>query len=199
MRVIVSDTSCVIDLRKGQLLEAILDLPYTIAMPRPLFDDELLSLKDEEKERLLKGGLEVLDVDGAGVKAARAYRKSFKRLRLYDCFALVVVEKLKSSILLTGDRNLKKVAIDSGVEAHGVLWATDQLYEHKCCSAQTLKNALRSFLGDPLVFVPRENSGKTERKTGSGLELMHLKISPQTSVRSISRSPKEKAGKSRET
>lgn len=154
MRIIVSDTSCVIDLRKGQLLDVILELPYTIAMPRPLFDDELLSLKDEEKEKLLEGGLQLLDVDGAGVNAAQTYRENFKRLRLYDCFALVVAEKLENSILLTGDQNLKKVAVGRGVEAHGVLWATDQLYEHKCCSAQTLKNVLRSFLGDPLVFVP---------------------------------------------
>jgi len=154
MRIIVSDTSCVIDLRKGQLLDALLELPYTIAMPRPLFDDELLNLKAEEKERLLVCGLELLDVDGTSVNTARAYRKRFKRLGLYDCFALVVAEQLEKSILLTGDKNLKKVAIEQGVEAHGVLWATDQLHKHKCCSAQRLKNALRGFLEDPLVFVP---------------------------------------------
>jgi len=154
-RIVVSDTSCVIDLRKGQLLDAILALPYTIAMPQPLFDDELLSLKDEEKERLIESGLQIFDVDEAGVSAARAYRRSFKRLRLYDCFALVAAErKWKNSILLTGDRNLKKVAIDRGIKAHGVLWATDQLYEHKLCSAQTLENALHLFLEDSLVFIP---------------------------------------------
>lgn len=155
VRIIVCDTSCVIDLRKGQLLDIVLDLPCTIAIPRPLFDDELLGLADEEKKRLLEGGLRLLDMDEAGVKAARACRRNFKRLSLYDCFALVAAEgKWKNPILLTGDRNLKKVASDRGIEVHGVLWATDQLYEHKLCSVRTLKNALRRFLEDPLVLVP---------------------------------------------
>jgi len=124
-------------------------------MPRPLFDDELMSLGDEEKERLLESGLQILDVSKTGVNAARAYRKRFKRLRLYDCFALAAAKKKwKHSILLTGDQNLNKVPTDRGVEAHGVLWAVNQLYEHKCCSSQTLKNALRRFLEDPLVFIP---------------------------------------------
>ena len=49
MRIIVSDTSCIIDLRKADLLEALLALPYTFVMPDALFEDELLSLTPAEK------------------------------------------------------------------------------------------------------------------------------------------------------
>ena len=43
MRVIVSDSSCIIDLGKSSLVRAVLQLPYTFVMPDVLFDDELLS------------------------------------------------------------------------------------------------------------------------------------------------------------
>lgn len=33
MRIVVSDTTCMIDLRKVALLEAFLRLPYTVVMP----------------------------------------------------------------------------------------------------------------------------------------------------------------------
>ena len=42
MRIIVSDTSCMIDLRKAALLGAILALPYTLVMPDTLFEEEWL-------------------------------------------------------------------------------------------------------------------------------------------------------------
>jgi hypothetical protein len=42
MRIVVSDTSCLIDLRKVSLLDSFLKLPYEILIPNTLFDDEHL-------------------------------------------------------------------------------------------------------------------------------------------------------------
>jgi hypothetical protein len=39
MRIIVSDTSCLIDLRKASLLEGFLKLPYEIVIPDTLFEE----------------------------------------------------------------------------------------------------------------------------------------------------------------
>ena len=44
MRIIVSDSSCLIDLRKVGLLDAFLKLPYEFLIPNTLFEDELLKL-----------------------------------------------------------------------------------------------------------------------------------------------------------
>ena len=41
-RVVISDSSCRIDLRKASLLEAFLRLPYELLIPDTLFEDELL-------------------------------------------------------------------------------------------------------------------------------------------------------------
>jgi len=43
MRIIVSDSSCIIDLGKSSLIRAVLQLPYTFVMPDVLFEDELLN------------------------------------------------------------------------------------------------------------------------------------------------------------
>jgi hypothetical protein len=57
MRIIVSDSSCLIDLKKASLLGVFLSLPYEILIPNTLFEDELLSFTAGEKRMLLQGGL----------------------------------------------------------------------------------------------------------------------------------------------
>src|SRR5262245_60924486 len=49
MRIIVSDTSCIIDLRKAALLQETLRLPYTFVTVNTLYEEEWLSLNDDEK------------------------------------------------------------------------------------------------------------------------------------------------------
>ena len=156
MQVIVSDSSCLIDLRKGGLLRALLRLPYTVVMPQPLFDDELLSISATEKAALTTGGLEVRELDSAAVTRAARYRREHVALRLNDCFALVLAEDTEDSVLLTGDRRLREVALASGVKAHGVLWATDRMRDHGAAGNDLLRAALEVFRDDPLVFLPEE-------------------------------------------
>ncbi len=128
MRIIVSDTSCMIDLMKAALLEDMLALPYTFIMPGPLFHDEWLSLGDDERVRLRALGLEVRHLPGESVIRAQTYfnRKRKLGLKLNDCFALVLAEDTEESILLTGDARLRELASNNGVEVHGVLWITDE-------------------------------------------------------------------------
>lgn len=91
-----------IDLRKAALLERMLRLPYSFIMPAPLFDDEWLSLSGEEKIRLCDLGLEIRDLPGPLVQRAAIYFNKHRRLKLNDCFALVLAEETKDCILLTG-------------------------------------------------------------------------------------------------
>ena len=88
MRIIVSDTSCMVDLRKAELLEALMALPYTFVMPNTLFDDEWLCLSPAEKKRLCEQGLEVRELPGPAVERAAVYFNRHRRLKLNDCFAL---------------------------------------------------------------------------------------------------------------
>ena len=67
MRIVVSDSSCLIDLRKASLLDVFLRLPYEFLIPNTLFEEELLKFTDEEKNILLHGGLQVMDLPGGTV------------------------------------------------------------------------------------------------------------------------------------
>ena len=83
MRIVVSDTSCLIDLRKGGLLRAMFALPYRFAMPNTLFEDELLSLGNPEKGELLDLGLEVVDLPGEAVQRAGRYFNQNPMMKMY--------------------------------------------------------------------------------------------------------------------
>jgi hypothetical protein len=79
MSTVVGDTSCMIDLRKAGLLEAILRLPHRFIMPDTLFDDEWLCLAASEKAALRSQGLEVMELPGALVRQANSTLTSIRR------------------------------------------------------------------------------------------------------------------------
>ncbi len=156
MRIVVSDTSCMVDLRKAGLLEAVLRLPYTFVMPDTLFEDEWLCLSDAEKRALRDLGLEVHSLPGPLVQRAGRYFNEHSRLKLNDCFALTLAEEIEECILLTGDGPLRRIAEGNGIEVHGVLWTTDELEAHGVVPLAAIHEALRLFRDDALGFLPPE-------------------------------------------
>ena len=69
LRVLVSDTSVLIDLERGGLLTAGFRLPYRLAVPDLLYSREL---QDWNGEELIKLGLSVEELDGSCVGSALA-------------------------------------------------------------------------------------------------------------------------------
>ena len=164
MRRVVSDTSCMIDLRKGGLLEAVLRLPYSFVMPDTLFENEWLGLSEDEKRALLNLGLEVHTLPGSLVQRAARYFNQYARLALNDCFALVLAEQIEDCILLTGDGLLRRIAEGKGIEVHGVLWVTDEIESQEIVPVQILHNALQLFLEDEQVFLPAHETRQRIRR-----------------------------------
>lgn len=164
MRIVVSDTSCMIDLRKGGLLGAMLQLPYSFVMPDTLFENEWLGLSADEKRALLNLGLEVRTLPGSLVQRAAQYFNQHARLALNDCFALVLAEQNEDCILLTGDSLLRRIAAGKGIEVHGVLWVTDEMEAQGVISVEVLHNALQLFLEDELVFLPADETRQRIRR-----------------------------------
>ena len=64
MHVLVSDTSVLVDLERGSLLEASFRLPFRFVVPDLLYERELKNWGGEELIRL---GLAVEELDGDGV------------------------------------------------------------------------------------------------------------------------------------
>jgi hypothetical protein len=156
MRIIINDSSCLIDLRKGGLLTTSLLLPYTFVVALPLVASELLDFGPADWHDLGERGLQVIDLSGEEVAAAFEIRRRHPGLSANDCFSLVLARAGEDRILLTGDQQLCRRAGDAGVEVHGVLWVTDQLAEHSVMSRRDLADALEQLVEDPLVFLPND-------------------------------------------
>lgn len=155
MRIIVSDSSCLIDLRKGLLLEAFLSLPYEILIPNTLFEDELLKFTVEQKQALLDGGLQVVDIPGTGVLRAQEVMRAKPRLSIHDGLAFALAESHDGCILVTGDGDLRTLAATYGIEVHGLLWIMEQIHQTGVKPGRDLAVALRVLEQDPTVRLPR--------------------------------------------
>jgi rRNA-processing protein FCF1 len=154
MRLIVNDTSCLIDLRKAGLLEATLLLPYTFQIALPLVHSELLGFSQAEFEDLKARGLIVVDLPPERVGRALAFRSQYPGLSFNDCLSMSLAEGYEDAILLTGDQLLRRRATQIGIEVHGVLWVSDQLEESEHVAYATLLDALLRLQADPVVFLP---------------------------------------------
>lgn len=156
MRPVISDTNCVIHLEKSDLLEAVLALPYRFVMPEPLFHDEWLGWNrrrmPESVWRSL--GLEVCGLSSVQVEQAVRHQNRHLALSHNDCLALVPAESLGDSILMTGDRVLRRIASGRNVEIRGVLWALDEIGKQRIVPLAHLHRALCMWREDPYVFLP---------------------------------------------
>lgn len=167
MRIVVSDSSCLIDLRKVSLLDALLRLPCEFLIPNTLFEDELLKFTVAQKKALVRGGLQVIDLPGERVLRAQAVMRQAPRLSVHDGFAFSPAESRPGCILLTGDGELRALAAQHQMEVHGVLWVIDELHRNRIVKAKVLLAALRTFSADPAVRLPaRDVSAFIKRYAG---------------------------------
>lgn len=155
MRIVVSDSSCIIDLRKVSLLDVFLRLPYEILIPNTLFEEELLKFTEAQKRALIRGGLKVIDLPGERVLRAQQILRSTPRLSVNDGFAFVLAESCPGCILLTGDGCLRDLAVTKKIEVHGFLWVVDEIHLHKLQGANVLYAALQALSNDPFVRLPK--------------------------------------------
>lgn len=162
--VVVNDASCLIDLRKGQLLHVLLQLPYQFIVPLPIREEELLDFTPEEWRVLEDGGLTTYDLSGDEVALVMALKREHRGLSANDCFALVTAAKQENGILLTGDNQLRRVASSKEVRVHGVLWIIDELLAAGACETELLVSALEVWRDDRAVFLPNTEIEKRLRK-----------------------------------
>ena len=153
-RVVVTDASCLIDLRKGQLLQSLSLLPYRFVIPLPIREFELLDFTTKEWAILDGSGMETYELPPEKVKNVLALKRQYGNLSVNDCFCLVTAQYHDEGILLTGDGLLRSVATETGVRVHGVLWVTDKLKNANNCDNRVLLRALNAWKADATVFLP---------------------------------------------
>ena len=159
MKVLVSDTSVLIDLDRGSLIEATFRLPWVFAVPDLLYRREI---RDYGGPTLVNLGLRVEGLSGEGVALALSYRRNRRSLSLSDSFALALA-KTNSWILLTGDRALRELADSEAVSCHGVLWLLDRMFDHRVTDPTDLCDGQERIAGHPRCRLPETEVRKRLR------------------------------------
>jgi hypothetical protein len=167
LKIVVSDSSVLMDLARVRLIEATLALPFDFVIPDVIFVGELLDLGAYTSGDLVRLGFRIGALGGDDTGRALAYFRQHRRqLSLNDCFALRFAE-VHEGILMTGDGYLRKIATDGGVEVHGTLWAVELMAQHGTCPSRQLSTSLELLDGDPLVRLPRHALRALKTKLGS--------------------------------
>ena len=163
-RIVINDTSCLVDLRKGGLIEPMLALPFRFVVTFNVRVSELLDFGETEWQRLEALGMETIDAPGEQVQEAGNLMVRHRKLSFEDSLNFVVARTNRLSILLTGDRALRTVAENNGIEVHGILWIVEQLLEWRRVERSDLISALERWRADPTVFVPNDLIDNTVAK-----------------------------------
>ncbi len=151
MRILVSDTSVIVDLERGRFLDHAFRLPYEFAVPDLLYDRELDGYGGAE---LVARGLLIAELNEGEVELAQNVRQALGALSLPDAFAYVLAEQ-RGWTLLTGDGALRELSNSKGIDVHGVLWVLDQIAAHKCARAEELVSGLEAIAAHPRCRPPR--------------------------------------------
>ncbi|MCY4429704.1 MAG: hypothetical protein OXC11_04840 [Rhodospirillales bacterium] len=156
MQVLVSDTSVLIDLDRGSLVESTFRLPFEFTVPDLLYEREL---REHGGPGFVRLGLRVEELDGDGVSLALSYLSKRRSLSLPDSFALALA-KTNAWTLLSGDRELRELAEEVEVRCPGVLWLLDQMFEQRVIDLEDLRAGLGRIAAHPRCRLPKSEIRK---------------------------------------
>ena len=166
MKILVSDSSVLIELSKRQLLDRMFELHFQFAVPDLLFEEELIDLGIYGRQDLLGFGLQVEALDADGVATAISFQSRRPALSLVDSFALALAS-LRGWELLTEDRGMRSFAQSEGIPHHDVLWVIDHMTAAGILPAAQIVVALEAMRDDPRCPVPNQDLAlRIRRLTG---------------------------------
>lgn len=151
MIILVSDTSVLIDLERGGLLEAAFACGHQLIVPDHLYETEL---EPENGPLLLALGLNVVELTSEEVEFAQSLNGTSPALTLADCFALSCARR-PQHMLITGDKALRSRAVGKSVPCGGVLWLLDQMEASGAIALASLAEGLEKISADPRCRLPK--------------------------------------------
>ena len=159
MLLLVSDSSVLIDLERGGLLEATFLSGHTLVVPDLLFENEL---KDYNGNYLKGLGLAVTELNPDEVALAQEINTLSPGLSLVVCFALVWAPR-QDQILLVGDRLLLKEATARDITCRGLFWLLDEMFASGKASKNLLCEGITRISQHPHCRLPKAELEKRKK------------------------------------
>ena len=156
MIVLVSDTSILIDLERGELLEGAFSIGLSFVVPDLLYDREL---KDDIGPHLKSLGLGVVTLTAKELAVAQEVSAARPGLSLPDCFALSCATR-PDHILVTGDGLMRKEAQARLGAVYGLLWILDQMHASGRFESDHLIKGLTKISTHPRARLPADEVRK---------------------------------------
>ena len=151
MIVLVSDTSVLIDLERGGLLEAAFACGHQLVVPDLMY---VLELEPENGPLLKAMGLQVVELTAEEVAFAQAAQAAAPTLSFPDCFALSCARR-PQHMLVTGDMVLRRKAEGDAVPCRGLLWLLDEMETSGAIAAMSLAEGLERISAHPRCRLPK--------------------------------------------
>ena len=160
MTILVSDTSVLIDLERGQFLHSCFQLPHEFAVPDLLYAREWADFGGPD---LIAHGLRVEALTKEELTAAQHARSLRPKLSLPDAYAYALAAA-RGWTLLSGDGELRALAQAENVPCSGVLWLLDQLFDGQVLQTEAMVVGLQTIADHPRCRLPKaELSARLER------------------------------------
>ncbi|MDH2236279.1 hypothetical protein N5K27_08230 [Pigmentiphaga sp. GD03639] len=151
MIILVSDTSVLVDLERGGLLEQAFSCGLTMVVPDLLYVREL---EPENGPLLRRLGLGVVALSPDEVEFAQQIRKQRPGLSLPDCFALSCARR-QGHALVSGDKLLRTEAQARHCIVYGLLWMLDQMEASGNVDSSMLHEGLSRIWNHPRKRLPK--------------------------------------------
>lgn len=152
MAILVSDTSVLIELDRGGLLEPAFSFGLIMVVPDLLYQTEI---EEENGPYLRELGLGVVSLTPDEVSLAQEIRKQRPALSLQDSFALSCALR-QDHVLVTGDSTLRKEATSRNAKVCGMLWILDQMEACGKFSNSLLHEGLSKISAHQRCRLPKE-------------------------------------------
>lgn len=162
MAILISDTSVLIDLERGGLLEHAFSCGLVMAVPDLLYQNEL---EEDNGPYLKKLGLNILNLTPDETTFAQTVRNKRPALSVPDCFALSCALR-QEHMLLTGDMNLRKEATAQKVKVYGLLWLLVQMEACGKISPSLLHEGLSKISAHKRCRLPKDEVKRLLEKWG---------------------------------
>ena len=151
MALLVSDSSVLIDLERGGLLETTFQSGLAMVVPDLLYEREL---REYNGQYLMQLGLSVTELTPDELAYAQDAEARQPKLSLVDCFALSCARR-PGHLLLAGDGLLRKTATEEGVDCKGLLWLLDQMFASGKVPKTQLCDGLTRISEDKRCRLPK--------------------------------------------
>jgi len=140
-QICVVDTNVLIDLYTGGVSRAVFQLPILLLAPDVL----IAELQGPDGKFLLSCGLSGCELSSDEVQDVFRLATQYRRVSVNDLFALELA-RILGTVLLSGDKHLRRVADQERVLVRDTLWLLDEMVRLTVIPSRLAARALEHML-----------------------------------------------------